>query len=66
MILERNFLQQGNTYSHEATPLNSATPCELVGASYLQITTGGDRRQSFLHLVPSQAELFASFLIGQH
>ena len=58
MILERNFLQQGNIYSNEATPPNSATPCELMRASRLQITTGGDRRQSLPHLsLPKQNSL---------
>ena len=34
-------LQQVHTYSNKATPPNSATPYELMGANYIQTTTVG-------------------------
>ena len=34
--LVTHFLQQGHTYSNKATPPNSATPYEIMGANYIQ------------------------------
>lgn len=34
-----HFLQQYHTHSNKATPPNSATPYEVIGASYIQTKT---------------------------